>query len=124
MQIIEQNDISECLKKTSLVVTDFSSVIFDLMYRRKPFVIYIPDANDPEIVNIYKPDYYELINSMKNGTINFENKYFNLNETINKIIYYINNNFNLDPKLENFYDSFGFKNGSNINKFIEYLKNL
>ena len=94
------------------------------MYRRKPFVIYIPDANDPEIINIYKPDYYELIKSMKNGTIYFENKYFYLNETINKIIYYINNNFNLDPKLDKFYDSFGFKNGNNINKFIEYLKNL
>ena len=124
IQFINQNEISECLKKTSLVVTDFSSVIFDLMYRRKPFVIYIPDANDPEIINIYKPDYYELIKSMKNGTIYFENKYFYLNETINKIIYYINNNFNLDPKLDKFYDSFGFKNGNNINKFIEYLKNL
>ena len=122
IEFINQNEISECLRKTSLVVTDFSSIIFDLMYRRKPFVIYIPDANDPEIINIYKPDYYELIKSMKNGTIYFENKYFNINETINKIIYYINNNFNLDSKLEKFYDEFGFKSGNNINKFIEYLK--
>ena len=122
IEFINQNEISECLRKTSLVVTDFSSIIFDLMYRRKPFVIYIPDANDPEIINIYKPDYYELIKSMKNGTIYFENKYFNINETINKIIYYINNNFNLDSKLVKFYDEFGFKSGNNINKFIEYLK--
>ena len=124
MELINQNEISECLKKTSLVVTDFSSIIFDVMYRRKPFVIYIPDADDPEIINIYKSDYYGLIKSMKNGTIVFENKYTNLNETINKIIYYINNKFNLEPKLENFYDSFGFKNGNNINIFIEYLKNI
>ena len=122
MELINQNEISECLKKTSLVVTDFSSIIFDVMYRRKPFVIYIPDADDPEIINIYKSDYYGLIKSMKNGTIVFENKYTNLNETINKIIYYINNKFNLEPKLENFYDSFGFKNGNNINIFIEYRK--
>ena len=94
------------------------------MYRRKPFVIYIPDANDPEIINIYKSPYYELIKSMKNGTIVFENKYFNLDEAINKIIYYINNNFNIEPKLEKFYDSFGFKIGNNINKFIDYLKYL
>lgn len=124
IEIINQNEISECLKKTSLVVTDFSSIIFDLMYRRKPFVIYIPDANDPDIINIYKPDYYELIKSMKNGTIFFENKYFNLEEAVHKIIYYINNNFNLEPKLEIFYDSFGLKNGNNINKFIDYLKAL
>ena len=124
IEFINQNEISECLKKTSLVVTDFSSIIFDLMYRRKPFVIYIPDANDPEIINIYKSDYYELIKSMKNDTIIFENKFYNLNETINKIIYYINNNFNIEPRLEKFYDSFGFKIGNNINKFINYLKNI
>ena len=124
IELINQNEISECLKKTSLVVTDFSSIIFDLMYRRKPFVIYIPDANDPEIINIYKSEYYELIQSMKNGTINFENKYFNVYEAINKIVYYINNNFNIEPKLEKFYDSFGLKNGNNINKFIDYLKAL
>ena len=120
IELINQNEISQCLKKTNLVVTDFSSIIFDLMYRRKPFIIYIPDANDSEIINIYKYYYYELIESMKNGTIYFENKYFNLDEVINKIIYYINNNFNLEPKLSKFYDSLGFKIGSNINNFIYY----
>ena len=124
IEFINQNEISECLKKTSLVVTDFSSIIFDLMYRRKPFVIYIPDANDPKIINIYKSEYYDLIKSMKNGTIMFENKYLNLDEAVNKIIYYINNNFTIEPKLEKFYDSFGLKNGNNINKFIDYLKFL
>ena len=124
VQFIEQNEISECLSKTNLVITDFSSIIFDLIYRKKPYIIYIPDSNDPQIKDIYKKDYYYLIESMKNGTINFENKYFNINETINKIIYYINNNFKLEPKLIKFYESFGFKTGNNINKFIDYLKNL
>ena len=61
---------------------------------------------------------------MKNGTIEFENKYFEINETINKIIYYINKNFKLEPKLEDFYNSFQLKNMDNINNFINYLKNL
>ena len=61
---------------------------------------------------------------MKNGKIYFENLYFNLNEVINKIIYYINNNFKLEPKLEKFYDSFELKKGNNINKFVYYLKKL
>lgn len=124
IQFIEQNKILECISKTSLVVSDFSSIIFDLMYRRKPYIIYVPDANDPNIKDIYKKDYYELIESMINGSISFENKFFNINETVNKIIYYINNNFNLDVKLEKFYDSFGFKKGYYINKFIYYLKSL
>ena len=124
IKFIEQNEISHCLSKTSLVVTDFSSIIFDLIYRKKPFIIYIPDSNDPQIKDIYTKDYYYLIESMKNGTINFENIYFNINDTINKIIYYINNNFIIEPKLEKFYESFGFKIGNNINKFIEYLKKI
>ena len=124
IKFIEQNDIAECLSKSSLAVSDFSSIIFDFMYRSKPFIIYIPDAEDPYLKDIYKKDYYELIESMKNGTIYFENKYFYINETVNKIIYYINNNYNLDIKLKLFYDSFGFKKENSINKFIYYLQNL
>ena len=123
VQYIEENEISICLKKISLVISDFSSIIFDLIYRRKPYIIYIPDANDPQIKNIYKKNYYELIESIKNGTIYFQNKYFELNETIDKIVYYINNNFNLEPKLEKFYDSFELKKGIIMNDFINILKN-
>ena len=121
---IQQNEISECLSKTSLVITDFSSIIFDLMYRRKPYILFIPDANEKNLENIYKTDYINMIKSFKNGTIKFENVYLTINETINKIIYYINNDFHIEPKLVNFYDSFGFKKGNNINKFINYLINL
>ena len=124
IKIIKQNEISECLSKTNLVISDFSSIIFDIMYRNKPFIIYIPDGNDPQNKEIYKKDYYELIELLKNGTIYFENKFFNIDETVNKIIYYINNNFILDSKLSDFYDSFGFKRENSINKLIYYLKYL
>ena len=116
--------LSECLGRTSLVVTDFSSIVFDLMYRGKPFIIYVPDGNEPALRQIYKPDYYKLIESMKNNTIEFENKYFSLYETIEKIIFYIQNNFTLDPKLERFYQTFGFKREKMIDKFVDYLLKL
>ena len=121
---VDQNEISDCLSKTSLVVSDFSSIIFDYIYRRKPFIIYIPDANDPYIRNIYKEDYYQLIESLKNGTIDFENKFFDIKSTVEKIIYYIKNNFIIDKKLSEFYDSFELKQGPSINNFINYLNNL
>ena len=124
IKIIKQNEISECLSKTNLVISDFSSIIFDFMYRNKPFIMYIPDGNDPQNKEIYKKDYYELIELLKNDTIYFENKFFDINETINKIIYYINNNFILDSKLIDFYESFGFKKENSINKLIYYLKYL
>ena len=124
IKFIQQIEISECLAKTNLIVSDFSSVVFDVMYRRKPVIIYIPDANDPNIKEIYKKRYYKLINLMKDDKIKFENKFFDLNDVVKKIIFYINNNFTIETKLKKFYDSFGFKIGNNINKFIEYLKNL
>ena len=124
-KFIQQNEISDILAHTDLVISDFSSVIFDIMYRRKPFIIYIPDANDEHLEDIYAKEYVDLINKMKNGDIKFENKFFDFNDVINKIIYYIINNFQLERKLEKFYDSFELnKEGKIINTFIEYLNNL
>jgi CDP-glycerol glycerophosphotransferase (TagB/SpsB family) len=123
---LDQNEISDCLSKIGLVVSDFSSIIFDSIYRRKPFIIYIPDANDNNIKNIYDDDYYQLIESLKNGTMYFENKFFNINSVIEKIIFYINNNFTLEKNLVKFYDSFELNQNTNtnINNFIKYLNNL
>ena len=124
IHFLEENEISHCLSKINLVISDFSSIIFDLIYRRKPFIIYIPDAKDPNIKNIYDKNYYDLIQSLKNGTIYFENKYFELKDVINKIIYYINNNFTLEKELEKFYDSFELKKRNNVKDFINYIIKL
>ena len=86
--------------------------------------MYIPDSEDPNLNILYTDDYYFLIEKLKNGTIPFENIYFNINEAVDKIIYYIHNKFQLEENLEIFYDSFSFKKGNNILKFIEYLKTL
>ena len=117
--------ISDCLMKSSLMVTDFSSVAFDLIYQRKPVIIYIPDYEDPNIKNLYSDNYYNLINSLGNGTIYFENKFDNIKEVINKIIYYINNDFKLEKKIEEFYDGFELKcKPNNIQTFIDIVKNI
>ena len=121
---IKENEISNCLSKTSLIVSDFSSIIFDIICRNKPYIIFIPDANDPQLKYIYNRNINEIIKSFKNNIFQFENIYFELNETINKIIYYIKNNFTLDTKLKKLYTTFSFKSGNNIKKFISYLKNL
>ena len=49
LNYITNNQISETLMKSSLLITDFSSVIFDFIYKRKPIIIYIPDSEDPSI---------------------------------------------------------------------------
>ena len=124
IKLLEQNDISECLAKTNLVVSDFSSIIFDLMYRNKPFIIYVPDSNDPSIYDLYSDDYLQLIERMNNGTFKIANKCNNAEETVDKIIYYIKNNFKVDETLKKYYKYFNFKKGNNIDKLIKYLLSL
>jgi CDP-glycerol glycerophosphotransferase (TagB/SpsB family) len=124
IKYIVENKISKCLSKSNLVISDFSSIIFDFICRKKPYILYIPDIYDPQLENIYVKNYIKIINSFKKDLFHFENKYFEVNETINKIIYYVNNNFILEKKLEDFYNKFSFKSGSNIKDFINYLIKL
>jgi len=121
---ITSDKISDILMKSNLLITDFSSVVFDFIYQRKPIIIYIPDSEDPNIKDNYDDDYYNLINSMKNGTLYFENKYNTTQQVINKIIYYIDKKFQLESNMKKFYDSFEFKCKNNIQSFIEYIKNM
>ena len=121
---IEENDIAECLSKTSLIVTDYSSIIFDMIYRRKPFIIFIPDAKDPMIKQNYLEFAYDIIKKFKLNYFKFKNIYFDIKSTVNRINYYIDNDFKLDRKMVEFYDEFNFKNGPIINEFINYILKL
>ena len=62
----------------------FSSVVFDIMYRKKPFIIYFPDLDEPNIDIIYSKSYRNVIKKMKNNKFGFKNVCFNINETIQK----------------------------------------
>ena len=121
---IEQNEISDCLSKVNLVLSDFSSIIFDMIARNKPFVIFVPDEKDAQISNIYSDVYINLIKEMKNDKIKFKNIFHNTKETINKILYYIKNDFKLEDGMKKFYKKFGFKYGNNTNEFVDYLINM
>ena len=124
VKYIEQEDILTCLKKCDLIISDFSSVIFDFMYRKKPIIIFIPDSEDKNLHELYDEDYLNIINSFKNNSIEFENKFFKVKETIKKIEYYISNNFQIDTKLKILYEKFNLKEKNNINRFINYIKSL
>ena len=124
VRYIVQEDIITCLKKCDLVITDFSSVLFDFMYRKKPIIIFVPDYDDKFLYELYDDDYLNIINSLKNDSIKFENKFFGIKEVINKIEYYILNNFHLDKQLKILYEEFNLIGKNNINKLIKYLKSL
>ena len=124
IRIIEQNNISTLLKNSSLIITDFSSILFDAIVQRKPLILYIPDGLDPNLEDLYINEYFELINNIRKGVPNLYEVFFDLNKAIKKIIYYINNNFVLEDKKLKFYKTFRLKNKGNTKKFIKYLKSL
>ena len=94
------------------------------MYLNKPFVMYIPDNKEINIKKFYSENYINLINGLKDGSISFINKYFDINQVVDKIIYYINNNFIIEKKVADFYKSFNLTCENNTMKFINYLENL
>ena len=121
---INQSQIFENIAKSSLLISDFSSISFDFIYQKKPVVLFVPDSDDPNIKDIYIEEYYDIINGLKNDSIDFENKFFTLKKAINKIIYYIKNNFTVDLKLKKFYNSFHLDCKNNTKSLIEYIKAL
>ena len=88
------------------------------MFRYKPFIIYFPDLDEPNIDIIYTKSYRNIIKNMRKNKFGFKNVCFNINETIQKIIYYIKTNFTVENDLKSFYDTFIPKRGLSIPKFI------
>jgi len=124
LNFIEENNIGECLSKTKLVISDYSSIIFDMIYQRKPYIIYIPDAKDNEIKENYLDISYNIIKQFKYNEFKFENVFLDIRATINKIIYYIDNNFKLDRNLRKFYNTFNFTKSFAVDDLINSLLNI
>ena len=124
IKMINQSLISECLTNSNLIISDFSSIIFESIYRKIPYIMFIPDSNDSTIYDIYLDSNADIINGLKNDSIYFENKFFDLELVIDKIIYYIINNFTLEKKMTEFYDSFNLTQKNNTQKLINYLIKL
>ena len=53
VKFIKQNQIFRCITRSSLLVTDFSSIIFEFIYQKKPYIMFIPDSEDLNIEQYY-----------------------------------------------------------------------
>ena len=124
VKFIKQNQIFRCITRSSLLVTDFSSIIFEFIYQKKPYIMFIPDSEDVNIEQYYISNYYKLIKDLKEDRIDFMNKFFDINHVVEKIIYYINNSFAIEKNLSDFYKSFNLTCGNNTKKFINYIENI
>lgn len=99
--IANSNDyfVPDLLRNTSLLITDFSSVYFDVAYMKKPIVYYHFDYDD------YRKNHYEegYFSYTDNG---FGKICSSENELINQINYYFESNFKLEKRYVDRINSF------------------
>ena len=94
VEFISTTDISKMIGKTDLLITDYSSICFDFMYLNIPVIFYRFDAD----VDYSDPLNKESLLSAKKEDEKLYNCFYNLNDTITKIDYYIANNFDLEKE--------------------------
>ena len=89
------------------------------MFQNKPVIFYLLDIDDPDMGWRDKYNMQNITQKMIYG-----NSYNNSNEVIEKIKYYVENNFTLENELRNKYESlFYYKNDiySNIERVFDQI---
>lgn len=97
-------DITKELMKSSLLVTDYSSVSYDYLYINKPIVFFQFDKNEYEQK---VGSYVDLENDL------FGEVAYNVKECVNKIVKIANNNYKHDDEIQE-------KVNKLKNKFLTY----
>lgn len=80
----------------------FSSLAFDFMFQNKPVISYLLDYNDSTLHNLDKKD-MEVFDYKK---YIFPNVTYTEDELIEKIKYYVERDFELEPDVKEKYDKF------------------
>lgn len=114
----KEYSVPELLKSTSMLITDFSSVFFDVAYMKKPVIYYHFDLENYR-KNHYKEGYFSY---PKDG---FGDIVFNEKDLIRKIKECMDNNFILENKYEKRIDDFFvYRDKNNCKRIYEEILNL
>jgi CDP-glycerol glycerophosphotransferase (TagB/SpsB family) len=120
VSICESCDYSDIFAKANLVVTDYSSAVFDLAYLGKP-VIYAQFDKDEFFsgTHTYKKGYFDY---EENG---FGEVTYTLDDTVCEIIKCIEGNCTLDEKYRARIDAFfAYRDKENSARTLEKIKQL
>ena len=95
----EEVDIQDLLNVADLMITDYSSIFFDIAYRKKPIIYYQFDTKK----------YRE--NQLQEGYFSYKKDGFgdvleDSNKVVNKMKFYIENDFKIETMYSNRMDSF------------------
>lgn len=114
----EEVDIQELLNITDLMITDYSSIFFDIAYRKRPIIYYQFDTKA----------YRE--NQLPEGYFSYKRDGFgdvleDVNIVVNKIKYYVENNFKIEDiyssRMDNFFE---IKDKNNCKRILEEIEKI
>ena len=89
VEIIKPEEISKSIETSDLFITDFSSLVFSFMYLNVPVIFYRLDFFESD-ENYLKREYLSYAQTKDKYLYNV---FYELDNVINKIEYYIENNF-------------------------------
>lgn len=119
VQYVSKIDYCDMLRKSSLFVTDYSSLAFDFAYLKKPLLYTQFDKNDFNNNHIYNDIYFDF---EKNGFGKILN---NSEEVVDNIIEIINNDCKMEKKYIDRVDKFfTFKDSNNCERVYNEISNL
>ena len=118
LTVIDNSEISKYIKKCSCLITDFSSVAFDFMFQCKPVIHYLLDFQDKNLNKYESKD----IERFKYKKLVIPNVFYNENDVINKLKFYIENSFVLEEKNKTQYNKFFYEKEDIRKKIIEKIK--
>ena len=113
-----QNKLSHYIEHCSLLVTDFSSIAFDFMFQNKLVLFYLVDVDDTL-------EFEEKIymNNTKN-IIYFGNAFKDKKMIVNKIKFYVNENFKLNYELKKKYEKVFYYKNNITEKIVDIINNI
>lgn len=120
VQIVNFNDeeVHDLLKESLMLVTDFSSVYFDMAYLNRPIVFFQFDE-EAYFKNHYEKGYFDYRESGFGPVCNL------LDEANSNILRLIEHNFELDEKtLISFNSYFIFKDSNNCERIFERINTI
>ena len=114
-----QNLLGKYIEQCSLYITDFSSVSFDFMFQNKPVIFYHIDVNDP-----YDFEEKKYMTIDYDNSIYYNNVFSDKEKLIDKIKYFVNNNFELDEPLKAKYKNMFYNKENITEKIVEVIYNI
>ncbi len=121
LQILEDDDIADAKKTASILITDYSSMCFEMWFQHKPSIfLNIPDGEDC-LKYGHSTDLADPYTPKKKYIFNIVNT---VDECMDKLIDYHNTNFKLKPDEKAKRDAFFYYNGDFRKRFYEYLLSM